>query len=105
MLKLRPNLFKETPKCVGIDSKNIGRSKNYPVQIRKSVEQTIALLRTPTTRTTRIREHFKVPDLSASMAAVPVAHFPSENVDVQSIKKQFIIVGGMGTVRTAKQQL
>lgn len=104
MLKLGPTLFKETPKCVGIDSKNIGRSKNYPVQIRKSVEQTIALLRTPTTLKTRIRQHVMVPDLGASMAALPVAHFPSKSFDVQSTKKRFIIVGGMGIVRTAKEQ-
>lgn len=92
MLKLGPTLFEETPKCVGIDSKNIGKSKNYPVQIRKSVEQTIALLRTPTTRTTRIREHFLVPDLGTSMAAVPAAHFPSENFDVQSTKKNDLLL-------------
>lgn len=89
---------------MGIDSKNIGRSKNYPVQIKKSVEQTIALVRTQTTLKTRIREHFMVPDLGASMAPVLGAHFPSENFDVQSTKKLFIIVGGMGKVQTAKQQ-
>lgn len=60
-------------------------------QIRKSIEQTIALLRTHTTLTTRIRERFMIPDLGASMAAVPVAHFPSEIFDVQQTKNDLLL--------------
>lgn len=82
---------------MGIDSKNIVGSKNYQVQIRKSVEQlrlrtnAIALLRTPTTLTTRIREHFMVSDLGASMAAVTVAHFPSE-ISMSNRQKNYLLL-------------